>query len=62
MLGRHSLAKEITVILCIKGLLLFILWFICFSHPQDKLPAYSIANVYAMTVQIIINNEDSHAI
>lgn len=33
---RHSLSREILLVMLIKLILLFLLWFYCFSHPIAK--------------------------
>ena len=43
---RWPLAREITVVLVVKLLLLLAIWFICFRHPIDReLQSDDVANV-----------------
>jgi len=48
MQKRLSISKEIILVLVIKIILLFFIWFFCFSHPPDKraMPAHTALHVF----------------
>jgi hypothetical protein len=56
--GSKSLRYEITAALMLKGLLLFLLWFLFFSHPvKGELTDAKMRNHFLGPTPILIKNE-----
>jgi len=45
---KLSLKKEIVLVLAIKCMLLYGLWFLCFSHPVDKNSLTSLTTLHLL--------------